>query len=185
MKIDELGRWCEQTRALGEMARGNRGFVPVEAFYALSDATVTVPVEVLPIRASEKCGAEVLFTRRPESDPFFAGQMHTPGGMLRVGLTPEAVLEETVRAEVTSGQWEMVKQLPIVSVPRGTARGECPRGQYLCIPHIIVVQSGNSPCKSESVWADWRTPPEDLVSYQAVHLLPLVQNWLRSHWMAE
>lgn len=178
-----LELWCAETRELGKQARRNRGFVPPPAFYAVSDALITVPVEVLAIRAGDDGVTRVLFVRRPANDPFFGGMLHTPGGVVRPGVTHEDVLHEVVAEEVVRGpcaEYQIAAVLPPVSVRRGTGYGECPRGQYVCLPHIVTVDYG-AWMGDGNEWHPWNNLPTNVPSYQLVHLLPALCAWIRTN----
>ena len=64
------------------------GFYPKPIFQQFSRLTVNPIIEVVPFRKTKDSGAEILLLEREPDDPIFAGQLHTPGTVVRPYDTP-------------------------------------------------------------------------------------------------
>lgn len=83
------------------------GYLPTPVFFQISRLTVLTAAEMVTVRTSPAGELEVLLTRRPADDPYFANLWHIPGSIYIPGDTmqsrPEAVIEtELPRTVVTS-----------------------------------------------------------------------------------
>lgn len=58
------------------------GLWPKELFYAVAERVVMPIVEIVPLRRVDN-STEVLLLKRPDDDPNWPGQLHTPGTVLR------------------------------------------------------------------------------------------------------
>lgn len=100
------------------------GFLPSDIFYAISRLTVLTAAEMVPLRRRADGGFDVLLTRRPADDPYFANLMHCPGQIYRPGDS-------------------------LVSRPRQVIDAELPRTQILsdpvAIPDSYVYDYGRGP----------------------------------------
>ncbi len=114
--------------------------VPPDIFYALARKTVLPSVDLAII---QKGGgrAEVLLTKRPRSDPFFAGLWHIPGAIILPGETALSTLEKRVlKPDVgvsLTGEPEFLLARDILMGPAG--RDSSPRGQeaYRLFQHVL------------------------------------------------
>lgn len=81
------------------------GYLPADVFYAVSRLSVLTAAEVVPLRKRGDGGYEVLLTRRPDDDPYFAGLLHIPGQIYRPGDTinsrPAAVVADELANTTT------------------------------------------------------------------------------------
>lgn len=80
------------------------GFLPSDIFYAISRLTVLTAAEMVPLRRRMDGGFDVLLTRRPDDDPFFAGLMHCPGQIFRPGDSLASRPREVLRVELPNTQ---------------------------------------------------------------------------------
>lgn len=80
MSERERGRLSEV--ALAELRAVDVGLLPEDLFIELARLTVLSTVEVVCLRQGA-VGIEVLLTQRAETDPFWAGQWHSPGSIVR------------------------------------------------------------------------------------------------------
>lgn len=80
MAEKERGRLTPAT--LAELQAVDVGLLPEELFIELARLTVLPAVEVVCLRRGS-VGVEVLLTQRVEFDPFWPGQWHVPGSVLR------------------------------------------------------------------------------------------------------
>ncbi len=60
-----------------------RGFLPFDIFNAVAELVTTPTVEVAPVRMNADGKAEVLLLQRDVNDPYWPGQWHMPGTVLR------------------------------------------------------------------------------------------------------
>jgi hypothetical protein len=67
---------------LAELRAVDVGLLPEDLFIELARLTVLSTVEVVCLRQGA-AGIEVLLTQRAETDPFWAGQWHSPGSVIR------------------------------------------------------------------------------------------------------
>lgn len=64
------------------LSRVQAGYLPADLFFQVSRLTVVAAVEVVPLRYWEgEC--QVLLTQRPANDPYWPGQWHNPGSIMR------------------------------------------------------------------------------------------------------
>ncbi len=71
----------EQTAAL--LARLQPGFLPYPIFEQIARIVALPIIEFIPLRRNLHGQVEVLLIKRPDTDPLFAGLMHTPGTVVR------------------------------------------------------------------------------------------------------
>lgn len=67
---------------LAELRAVEVGLLPEDLFIELARLTVLAGVEVVCLRQGV-AGVEVLLTQRADADPFWAGQWHSPGSIVR------------------------------------------------------------------------------------------------------
>ena len=58
------------------------GYLPQPIFLELARLSVTAILELVPLRKNRDNKIEVLVVKRPDNDPHWAGQFHTPGTVL-------------------------------------------------------------------------------------------------------
>lgn len=58
------------------------GLLPLEIFYEVARLAVLPAVEVVPLRVRDGV-VEVFLTQRPNNDPFWPGEWHNPGAIVR------------------------------------------------------------------------------------------------------
>ena len=80
------------------------GFLPSGVFYSISRLTVLTAAEMVPLRRRADGGFDVLLTRRPDDDPFFARLMHCPGQIFRPGDSLASRPREVLRVELPNTQ---------------------------------------------------------------------------------
>lgn len=72
----------DEQSAASYLATLTPGKLPLSIFIEVARLTVTPIIELVPLRHRET-GLEVLLLERPEDDPIWAGQLHTPGTVVR------------------------------------------------------------------------------------------------------
>lgn len=104
--------------------------VPIDVFYALAEKTIFPSVD-LAILNKRGAYPEILLTKRPSSDRFFAGLWHVPGAIVIPGDTALSTLQKRVlKPDVGvsfSGEPEFVLARDILMGPAGY--NTSPRGQ--------------------------------------------------------
>ncbi len=65
------------------LSRFQPGQLPLDVFIEVARLTVTPIIEVVPLRRNAEGVIEVLLIRREDSDPIWAGLLHTPGTVVR------------------------------------------------------------------------------------------------------
>lgn len=74
--------------------------LPEPVFFEFARLQCLPVIELVPLRNGER-GVEVLLIERPADDPFFAGQVHNPGTIVRAkDQTIENVIERLVTHEL-------------------------------------------------------------------------------------
>ncbi len=78
--MDENGRqYAHVVEALKAL---EPGLLPLEIFYQVARLAVLPAVEVVPLRVGDGM-VEVFLTQRPSNDPFWPGEWHNPGTIVR------------------------------------------------------------------------------------------------------
>lgn len=85
----------EENRALVALLDKLTWPVALEVFFALAKKTILPSVDLAITRKRDSV-AEVLLTRRPANDPFFALLWHIPGGIIMPGQTALSTVEKRV-----------------------------------------------------------------------------------------
>lgn len=80
--MSETERGTLSEVALAELRTVDVGLLSEDLFVELARLTVLSTVEVVCLRRGA-AGIEVLLTQRVETDPFWAGQWHSPGSVIR------------------------------------------------------------------------------------------------------
>ncbi len=76
LSAEEIKQTAENLRRLP------KGFLPFEVFNAVAEKVTTPTIDVVPLRISNG-RMEVFMLRRPGDDPYWPGQWHVPGTVLR------------------------------------------------------------------------------------------------------
>jgi len=77
MNQQEIDRTVELLKKL------EPGVLPTEIFYQFARLYVTPIIELVPLRKDVNSDIKILTLKRPEDDPSWPGQFHTPGTVLR------------------------------------------------------------------------------------------------------
>lgn len=144
--------------------------VPPDVFYALA-AKIILPTADLAIIEKRKGRAEVLLTKRPPSDPFFAGLWHLPGAIIMPGETALSTIEKRVlKPDVGISlprEPQFVLSRDILMGPAG--EDTSPRGQeaYRLFEYVLRAEDPNMPVDgAESMLCPLDEMPSAFVRHQ-------------------
>jgi hypothetical protein len=59
------------------------GFLPRDIFLEVARLCPTLTIELAPLRKNENGNIEIFLTQRPADDPYWSGQWHIPGTVIR------------------------------------------------------------------------------------------------------
>ncbi len=138
MAEKERSRLSDAT--LAELKGIGIGLLPEELFLELARLTVLAGVEVVCLRRGD-AGIEVLLTQRAQTDPFWAGQWHSPGSIVRP--TDVAGSYDSAFARILSGELGLVEWLEPVFV--GTYFWHAKRGSAVSLVHWLDVTETTMP----------------------------------------
>lgn len=138
MAEKERGRLTPAT--LAELQAVDVGLLPEELFIELARLTVLAGVEVVCLRRGV-AGVEVLLMQRAETDPFWAGQWHSPGSIVRPTDSAGSYVDAFKR--ILSGELG----LPNWSEPAfvGTYFWHAKRGSAVSLVHWVDVTGVTMP----------------------------------------
>lgn len=118
--------------------------VSLEVFYALAERGILASADLALIRKRDPV-PEILLTKRPPSDPFFAELWHIPGGIIIPGETAISTIEKRVlKPDVgisLSGEPKFLMARDILMGPPGPDTS--PRGQEAYRLFQYVLQDGD------------------------------------------
>ncbi len=121
---------------LEKLAINPTQMLPARTFFARIKAFPANSSEIALLRRGVE-GIEIYLIRRPDNDPFYAGEWHGPGCMLVTNQTvPEGLKDMMVR--------EVGVEFPATyhrffEWPYGHGHGLCPRGHTVCFYHSTVL----------------------------------------------
>ena len=168
----------ELVRLLDKMAWSPNNNVPPEAFFAICRTTVLPCVDLALIRVrSGSC--EVMLTKRPSHDPFFANLWHIPGGVVVPGATALTTIRERVMrpdfGTLLIREPTFVMERDILKGPPD--REHSPRGQevYRLFQYVL------EPSEAEPSENDMRkffpldAVPDELIAHQVPNIEKLCE----------
>jgi len=137
-----------------------------ELFEALARLTITVSYESVCLR-NKADKIEVLLTKRKKHESY-AGQWHTPGGVVRPGESDEQIFERLSQKEfeapITS--WKFVS---IYDMPKEA------RGHFKSQIYLVTVAENHS-----GEWFDVNNLPANTVEHHVKTVIPTVVNFFKT-----
>jgi ADP-ribose pyrophosphatase YjhB (NUDIX family) len=150
---------------LGEIERP----YPQDLFHALCAATITCPVEIIPLTRAGK----VLLTRRPPHDPWFANLWHTPGTIQLPGDTISGAIARVIRDELNNVHCSAPEYLGYGDIMKGDGPDENPRGQERPLLFVIWVEEDDY--LGDGSFFSLDSLPEEILPHHKNIFLPLVR----------
>lgn len=143
-------------------------------FDALLGAVPTVAIEVVPVTQR----GEVVLLPRPDNDPFFAGKVHTPGSIMRLGDTEEMALARAMREIGTNIETSIPVFINRMHVPKGNGPMQCKRGQEIGLLFGVRLFG---PIPSNLMIADPYNLPDNILDYQRPMVAKVMEWWRKGH----
>lgn len=142
--------------------------VPPNVFYALAGTTVFAGVDLALITEQK----EVLLNRRPDSDPYFAGQWHLTGAVVMPGQTALSTIQNRVLKPDLGGfklrrDPEFVMARDIMKGPPGP--DSSPRGQevYRLFQYLLTEEEkARVPVNADMQFYPLNAVPEKFMHHQ-------------------
>jgi len=148
-----------------------------ELFNKLARVTISVAIETVALRLGKGIdGLEVLMTQRPKNDPYWPGQWHSPGSILRPGEKISDVFERLIKKEFLHPFKEEPKFKGFLN------HSNLPRGHELAL--IYEVELAGTP--REGKWFPTDQLPESTIEHHkkvipfAVSRYGMIQFWTRT-----
>lgn len=141
------------------LSRLEPGLLPFEIFKEVARIWVTPIIELVPLRRGAN-GTEVLLFKRPDDDPVWGGQLHTPGTVLRSTDTSSGFNGALERIE-----HDELGAAPKTVSPRfvSTVFHQVARGSELST--VFYADMGDIPVENGQ-WYPARQLPENIVDTQ-------------------
>ncbi len=151
--------------------------LPPAIFDALLSIVPTVAIEVQVFMHTME-GPRVLLLPRPENDPFFAGRVHGPGTVMRLGDTELSALTRAL-GELGGGLGPGdVRFVNRVHVPKGPLPYRCPRGQEIGLLFMGDWPQGTK-IPEGVILADPDELPENIIGFHRELVEQAYQAWTR------
>lgn len=151
------------------LSRLDPGFLPFPIFHQVTRIAATPIVEVVPLRMTSDGNVEVLLLRRPDDDPVWPSQLHTPGTVVRGSDAPGSFNSPLRR--ILSGE---LNGTTFSSPPTFVRSSLDHSGRGVEVAQIYWIEVDQASC---GVFYDARRLPVDLVVFQAAFIQAAVEDF--------
>lgn len=131
----------------------------------LTRLTITVAVETIALRQGPQC-PEVLLVQRPESEPAYPGEWHSPGSIMRVGEQIEDVIKRLEEKEFGA------KLLSYKFIANFNNLHEL-RGHFFTPVYLCEVDSASWLRSGRGTWFPVNQLPEKTLKHHRDVLIPI------------
>lgn len=169
---EEIKQTAENLRRLP------RGFLPLEVFNSIAELVATPTIDVAPLR--ERDGRlEVFMLPRPDDDPYWAGQWHMPGTVLRSTDNEGDFSSGFERLFAKKGEGEG-KIVPVTEPKHiGTKFWNVERGRELDHMHYVVVETTGDDVDLPGVFFPVDELPDNTIEHHKVMIGEIVEAYRR------
>ena len=133
-----------EAKTLGRLLAKAQFPLPRPVFDGWVENLPTVALELAFIRTVDSGRREIFMARRGENDPFWPGEWHIPGTIVRQNEPIRVAYQRLIASEAS--EVNAIGQLRFVTYqefPKGEGPNQCKRGHEIGLLHLVELTRGN------------------------------------------